>query len=347
MATLGGTGTVVPAVLASGGAILSPGDPLSNTGIGTLTASSLSLAAGTVLKFDFGSGTNDQVNVTTPVAFPSWAEHSFPSSPEPQPFWHQRHLQPLGYTGTLRVFANLSIGSEPQDMRIRLSITRQRPAEIQLSVITATVSATWNVNGGGIWNSTRQKLDPDGIPSYAGEAVTFGPIVTGRSRRPSTLTTPPETVGQVIFNDSSTAYTISNSGSGSLALNNNSSVASIAITAAPTTSGTTISAPVTYAGNLNISDTVAGTSLTLSGGLSGSGAISLQSGTLQIGACSTFSPFSTGNINMSATSSLVFNTSSSLQLAALSAPAEQHRSERHRLSQTRLNRQFVHRPASQ
>ena len=108
---------------------------------------------------------------------------------------------------------------------------------------------------------------------------------------------------------------------GSLALNNNPAAATIAITGAPAAGGHTISAPVTYAGNLNLSNTVSGTSLTLTGGLSGSGAIDLQSGNLVIGAGSAFSPYSTGIITMAAGTSINYNTSSSLQLAAIQGGA--------------------------
>ncbi len=313
-ATVGGNGTIGAAVLASGAAVLSPGDPNTNLGIGTLTIGSLTLGSGNLLKFDFGSSTNDQVNVTNPSGLNISGGSLDPLiAGTSTVFGTNGTYNLIGYVGTLTGFSNLTIGNTAPGHAYSF-LNNTSTHEIQL-VVTSATTATWNVNGGGVWNLSTN-WTPSGIPNTAGEAVTFGSVVTGGSATVD-LNGTSETVGQLIFSNSTSSYTVANSGSGSLILNNSPAVASIAITAAPS-GGHTISAPVSYVGNLNLSDTVAATSLTLSNSLSGTGTIGLQSGTVQLGTGGSFS-LSSGAITLASGTSLIFNTSSSLQLAALQA----------------------------
>lgn len=140
---------------------------------------------------------------------------------------------------------------------------------INTNTITVTSSINegkWNKAGGGNWSDG----DPDATagnwlnykPTVAGDAALFGDSITAPS---SVVVDTPHTVSFIRF-DNANAYTIGTIGSGNLSLSNGTSPTSVSVT-----SGShTIAENVALLSNLGVIP-ASGTTLTISGGLSGAG----------------------------------------------------------------------------
>ena len=117
-------------------------------------------------------------------------------------------------------------------------------------------SGSWNLDGNGAISVAANWAG--GVPSEAGDAATFGPVISA----PRTVTVDvPTTFGSMIF-QSSQGYTIA--GSNSITLDMPGGSPQITVLAG----SQTIAAPLVLEGNLSIG-TSAGDSLDLSGGISG------------------------------------------------------------------------------
>jgi fibronectin-binding autotransporter adhesin len=319
-ATIGGRGTINTLTVPSGG-ILSPGDPATSNGVGTLTASALTLSSGSVLKLDFGTGSNDVVNVTNSGGLNILGgQLNILSAGTATAFGTPGTYELFSYAGTLTGSVNNFTFGTTSSLDSYVVNNNASLHEVQLVISTAT-SATWNVNAGGLWDSSASNWSPAGIPNNAGEVVIFGPVVTGGSATISVDGN--KTAGGIIFNNTTSSYTIDNAGgtgTGTLILDDGTASASITVNGAPTGLGHQISAPIQLNSNLNLADNVAGTTLTLSGGFTGSTSktVSLTSGTLQIGSGGTTGNLATGAVTMSSGSTIIFNTTgSNLTLPAL------------------------------
>lgn len=172
---------------------------------------------------------------------------------------------------------------------LRKQIVMRKAPALVLSLLSAgllfshSASATdgsWNADALGNWSDTTKWLNgiiADGQGSTAN--FTFN-ITAGRT---ITIDTTSRTVGIMNIGDSAGAtpsnYTITSSGGASLIFDNGASNAQLNQTA--TSGNNTISAPVTLNSTLAVAN-ASSNSLTMSGVLSGSGGLSLSSGSLAI-----------------------------------------------------------------
>jgi fibronectin-binding autotransporter adhesin len=164
---------------------------------------------------------------------------------------------------------------------------------------TPVTSGTWNVAGGGSWTASANWLNGF-IPQNAGNTANFDNAITA----PSTVTLDSsQTVGTVNFNSSNT-YTLATGTAGTLILNNGSSSAAINDLGGKHV----ISAPLVLNSSAVITVANAGDSLLLSGGVSGTGGLTVAgSGKVSL----------SGNASNTVTS-LAINSGSTLDLTSSS-----------------------------
>ncbi|MES2660910.1 MAG: autotransporter-associated beta strand repeat-containing protein [Verrucomicrobiota bacterium] len=275
---LGGTGTVGGAVITAGGSIITPG----SGGVGTLTVGSLGMESGAVANIEVGTG-NDLVHVTATdglVINGGTVSLYQDGTNLATPF--------AGTPGTYNLFQFAgTLGGDPDN----LTVGNPQPGKnydfgtsgnfVTLTITDTGVTRNWITAGGGSWNDA---FNWNGsVPNAAQAVVNF---ITSLST-PSTVTLDGgKTIGNAVFT-SANEYTLAPGSGGSLTLNNTSSDASMLVN-----SGThTISAPVVLSSNLVASVPLAGTSLTFSGIISGTGRSISKTGlgNLNLLAANTFS----------------------------------------------------------
>ena len=272
-------GAAAVGTLATGGVTVNSAGTLGFTA-GTVTAldltgKTLTLGGGAVA-FDIGaSGINDTITVNdfiltgnsafslNPVgAVSSGASYTLLTSANP--------ITTNGYT-----ISGQTIG--------KLSFT----PTINTNTVTVTaglLEGVWNQTGAGVWsvgdpaatggNWTNYK------PSVAGDAVLFGAAITA----PATITVDsPQSVGFMRFDNLNT-YTIGTTGSSNLTMDNGTSNAVITVT-----SGSHVIAEnVTLASNTSVAP-ASGTTLTVTGALSGASALQLtDAGTLVLSGANSY-----------------------------------------------------------
>ena len=120
------------------------------------------------------------------------------------------------------------------------------------------VVAAWNATGGGSWSASLAGNWSVGVPNGNGAVATLGTSATG----PATITVDgAKTVGSIVFNNTS-SYTVA--GPDSITLADSAATPGISVTLG----SHTISAPLVLAQNASVS-TAAGTTLTVSGSITG------------------------------------------------------------------------------
>jgi autotransporter-associated beta strand protein len=170
------------------------------------------------------------------------------------------------------------------------------------------IAATWNSAANATWSTgadwTGSNLIPGTFGDLADTAV-FG--TTGGGPTTNVTLDTNRTVGHVTFNSSSTSYTISASGGSTLTINDtgDQSVAGPSITVQA--GSHTISAPISLANGVNV-NTSAGTSVALSGNISGSGGFtSSGSGSVSLSGSNSYTGGTTvtgGNLFINAAAAL-------------------------------------------
>jgi autotransporter-associated beta strand protein len=140
------------------------------------------------------------------------------------------------------------------------------------TTVTFPGAAQWNSAGGGVWTAgswigsvSATAVTPPGLRGVTGDSAIFG-----SSGGTITLNGSSPSLAGITFGDSG-GYTIAVGSGGTLNLSNGASPATIAVTSG----SDTISSPVSLNSGLNVS-AAAGTMLTITGAISGSG----QSATL-------------------------------------------------------------------
>ncbi len=307
--TLAGAGSVLGSVSTSSGTIINPGD---GSSIGTISVGGLTVNTGSVVNFEFGSG-NDLINVTGNNGLvlngaAGGIKLNILTSGSSIPFTTVGTydlFQFVGNVGGAGVSA-LTDFNIPAGTTATFGTTTVGGNNFVTLTLGTTPVPTWNLSGGGSWN-TAGNWTPAGVPNGAGAAAVLGSSITG----PSSITLDGnETVGTLSFNNPNQSYTVASGTGGSLIFDNGSTSARLAGSA-----GThTISAPVTL--NSNLFATISAGSVTIGGVISeGSAGKSITmdgAGTLVLGVANSY----TGGTNLNG-GVLQINTNQSLGTGAV------------------------------
>jgi hypothetical protein len=136
-------------------------------------------------------------------------------------------------------------------------------------VSTGPVNATWNLPGSGSWSNALASNWNPAVPNSSGAVATFGAFITA----PATVSVDTaKTVGKVIFN-SANSYTVAGGVADVITLADGAGTPEVSVTLG----SHSISAPVVLAQDASVSAAV-GTTLTISGGITGSGHILTKTG---------------------------------------------------------------------
>jgi autotransporter-associated beta strand protein len=186
-----------------------------------------------------------------------------------------------------------------------------------------TGQGVWNTNGGGSWatfaNWTGDGGAPGLDPNYTtGDAATFGNALGGGSAL-ITLDGVSPSISTLTFDNATSSYTIAQGTGGTLHLN------SITFAAVNVNAGSdTISAPLALDANTTFTINASTDALTLSGGVNGTGSLTMQGdGTLDLASTNSFTggvtvasgllnvfadqALGTGDVTVSNTGTLAFN----------------------------------------
>jgi endonuclease/exonuclease/phosphatase family metal-dependent hydrolase len=205
----------------------------------------------------------------------------------------------LGNNGSTPVYGNVSSGNtalanftSPSQSAVLNALTTASdhlPVVADYSIVANPDQATWNLSTGGAWGTGGNWVSSI-LPQFQGQTVNF----TAPLSSSSTVTLSANwTVGNVNFASSNAnSYTIAPGTSGQLILDNGANSANI------TNSGGThfISAPLVLNSNLVVNVVNAGSTLQISGPISGAGAVTIAgNGIVQFAAASTTLPGLTVN----------------------------------------------------
>ena len=314
---LGGNGSVSGAVEIQSSGILAPG----NSGVGTNTASSLTLDAGAIFNVEFNGAANDREVVSTSggltinggIVNLYQAGGTLPLN-APGIYKLIQFAGSIGGSGT----AALSVGNPQTGYTYVFGASG---GFVTLQVTSAVNFGSWGVDANGNWSAAGNWTATSGTmpPRNAGDGATLG---TGSALRTVTLDAN-ESIGSLTLNNNN-SFVIASSGK-TLTLDNAGGGASVAVTGGSANDIQTAvalkdSATVTVlAGkSLSVSGTIANSStakaltvngagtLALSGNNSygpsaGSTGTTLSSGTLQVG---NNNALSAGDVNVSSSSTL-------------------------------------------
>ena len=318
-ATIGGTGTINGGIVVAANGKIAPG-----ASVGTLTTGTLTLAAGSLLDFEFNGSANDLINVTgaggltiNGGAFKVFVENT---------------ATPFGTNGTYTLIDyNTSYAGSTSNLSLLnpaagkfYTLADDTGATTITMTISDSTSSEWNgVAADGLWTTGGNWTagSPDGV----GVVARFGTIPTGAT---AVAVSGPKTLGGIIF-DNTNAYTVSGGAGDAITLSNG-----IASGVVGVTSGShTLAAPLVLNANLD-SQPATGTQVTFAGPISGaksfsqsgagtsvlSGANSYTTtqvnlGTLQVGAGGTSGTLGSGDATVAAGATLAFNRSDDIAVA--------------------------------
>ncbi len=316
--TLAGTSTVNNLVTAASGGSISPGGPAAP---GALAISSLTLGAGSIIDFEPGPG-GDAINITMPSGLTINGGGFNILDPDGiTPFVTNGSYTLLDYnTSFAGALSNLTILNS-QVGKLYNIINDAAGTLIKLSIDDATVTE-WNGGAGdNLWTSVGNWTA--GVPNGPGAVATFGTMAT-----PTAISVNgPQTVGGILFNNAN-SYSVT--GTDTITLDNGVAAASISILSG----NHTVAAPLVLVSSVNAT-TESGTTLTISGAISGSagliasgsgttvltgansyGATTVNGGTLQVGDGGTTGSLGTGDITIGNGGTLVLNRSDAVTVAA-------------------------------
>ena len=207
----GAVGTISGAVTASSGANIAPGGIGS---IGTLNlGSTLTLADNSILHFDLNGTNDDRLAVAGAVSI---------SSGKPTITFDLVQNLVVGQSYTLATgdfsaltSSSFNYSSVPTGFKVQVD-----SGDIKL--VTGNASGSWTNNSGGNY-STPGNWDSNAVPNGVGLIATFAdgtPAGTVHAINVTVSIDTANTVGALVFDPSTTAYTLGNSG-GAITLNNN------------------------------------------------------------------------------------------------------------------------------
>ena len=188
-------------------------------------------------------------------------------------------------------------------------------------VISDAASSTWTLNGGGVWSTAGNWSA--GIPNTVAGVATFGSAITA----PTVVSVDsPRTAGALVFNNAN-AYTLAGS---TITLNDGLGVPIVS----QVSGSHTISAPVALAAAATNLAAATGTTLTISGNISGAGGFNLtdagtvaltgtnsygsttvSSGSLNVGNGGTAGTLGSGPVALGAGTQLTFNRTDTMTVA--------------------------------
>ena len=270
-AALGGNGTIdtVGGAIVNSGGRLSPGDPTVNSGVGTLTSGTLTLAAGSQLDLEFGSGVNDTMMVTNSngLTINGGAVNLFAAGTS-NPFSTDGTYNLIGYNGAIggSGVTALTVTSPQTGKSYAFGSTG---SFVTLAISSGATPIYWNVNADGAWG-TGGNWTGGVAPDAPGAFANFGGGGTPITAPRTVSLNGSRTAGAVSFN-SAQSFTIAQGSGGSLVLDNNGATAQVT----DALGSHTISAPVSLtAFGAAVNVVGASDTLSITGALSGSGNIS-------------------------------------------------------------------------
>ena len=297
---------------------------------GTLTVPTLSLAAGSNVDFEFGalaalSTGHDIINISSAsgLALNSTGLYLYQTGGT-MPFTANGTFTLFGYntafTGTLATaftIANSQIG--------KLYNIVNSGTTIDLS-IADTVITSWATDGGGLWTTGANWTA--GVPNSFGAIATFGSVLTAGNAPATVTVSGPKTVGVIVF-DNANSYILSGGAGDTITLNNGSGTPLIS----QLSGSHTIAAPLALIAATNVAS-AAGTTLTISGNISGAGSLNvtdagtvtlagtntygstaLNNGFLNVGSGGTTGSLGTGAVTLGTGTLLTFNRSDAISVA--------------------------------
>lgn len=270
--TLGGTGTYGGTITVNNGGIIAPGNS-----VGTITTNALTLGSGSILNFEFNNTPgNDYINVTgsggltiNGGGFNLYAEGTNNA------FASVGSYNLIGYSGSISGTGAgaLAVLNPQAGKNYGFSATG---SNVVLDITNAGVISNWTADTDGSWNTSGNWSGA--VPNGQGETGNFSQTLTA----PRTVTLDGnKTLGGISFNGGAAplGYTIAQGSSGSLALDNGLSQASLIVTSGDNA----ISADVSIDSATAVAAVDSGASLTVSGSIGGTGGlVKSGSGTLDL-----------------------------------------------------------------
>lgn len=321
---LGGNGIMTGTVTTASGSTVSPGNPAVNSGIGSLTAGSLNLAAGTTLDWEITDPLTsaDSITVTNSNGLTlNGGTFNLYQPGTTLPFEGVGDFTLFNYTGSIAGAGVSSLAVSPATQvsghTYQFAISS---GTVKLRITAGAISKTyWNVDADGTWSTGSNwtgGIAPDSIGTHAAFGAPGGATLTA----PRTVTVDGSRTTSSMDFDSAQSFTLD--GTGPLTLNDNGFGATVTVASGDHT----ISAPIALTEGGALITTASGSSLTASGVIDGFydlsksgpgtlvlsadntyfGATSVGNGTLQIGAGGT-----TGSLNgpVATSATLKFNRS--------------------------------------
>ncbi len=327
---LSGAGTVGSVTVGAHGTV-APGFG----GDGTLTASSLSLAASSVLGYTLGSGTatDSRLGITGGLTLSTGLTLAI----TPAGSWGNGTYVLATY-GSLAnnssSFSGWAVAVNPLLGRhtYGFSVSGVSSGSLDLTVgSAAVVNGAWNASGSGSWSTAGDWLGGN-VPGYVGDTATFGTGI-GSTAATVTLDGARGLSGLTLSTTGGGSYTLSRTGgdtASTLMLANAGSTVPLSVTsgsqtvAVPVALFDNVSVSVSSGASLTVSGAVgdggAGKSLTVSGAgtliLAGdnsyTGSTTVTGGTLEIGAGGAGASLASPSVSLSGSTTLAFNDSDSI-----------------------------------
>lgn len=234
---------------------------------GTLTVPTLALGTGSFVDFEFGSG-NDVITVSNAggLTLGSTALYLYATGTT-NAFTTPGTYTIFNYAGTLAGSLNSAFSIGNSQIGSVYSLSNSGGSSIQLTINPA-VSSTWNKDGSGLWTDNVNWTGS--VPNSVGAIATFGSVLPDANAPRVITVNGPKTVGVIVLN-SALAYDISGGAGDAITLNNGFGTPLISQVAG----SQSISAPlIINAPATNLAATF-GTTLTLSGNISGTGELAI------------------------------------------------------------------------
>jgi autotransporter-associated beta strand protein len=332
---LSASGTFVSGFVVNNGGHLTPkvNDDSGSLASPTLTVPTLTLNTGSVLDFEFSgvadlNSNHDIINIANANGLTLGSTslnlyQTFTNTAFTQNGSYTLFSYTTAFNGTLNTsfsIANSQVG------KVYGLLNNTTAKTIELTIDDAVI-ASWNVDGGGSWN-TGGNWSPVGVPNNLGAIATFGSILSG-ANAPATITVDgPKKVGVMNF-DNANQYIISGGVTDTITFDNgfgtplisqltgnhiiNAPLVLNAATNVAAALGTTLRIPgnISGVGNLNVTDQ----GVVVLSGVNSYANTGVNAGTLQIGDGGTTGTLGAGSVTVATGALLSFSRSNALTVA--------------------------------